>query len=188
MEWVETFCRQIRARSAEHRAAISRLQQGDLYSQVIAILRQELDSMIRVIYLLSISDKDRRTELIRASVEGRPWTKQGSRRRITDREMVKLASKLHGWAESVYRFGCGFIHLSRFHDYRERDPMEAITSEERIAVLKYMRSYHGGPLTATPTFDDLLPYLPMVFEKITSNLEYYIEQLESGEEISEDED
>ena len=74
MEWVKTFCRQIRARSAEHGAAISHLQRDELYSQIVAILRQELDSMTRVIYLSSISDGCRRTELIRDSVEGRNWT------------------------------------------------------------------------------------------------------------------
>jgi len=185
--YIGTFCRWIRSRSSEHRKAIDLMRQGDLSSQIVAILRQELDSMIRVIYLLSISDKEYRTELIRASVEGRKWTHAGTRRLVTDRDMVLLANKLQGWAESVYRFGCGFIHLSSFCDYREHDPMEIISLEEKESILKHMRYYHGGPLCTNPTFDDLVPYLPMIFEKISSNLECYLQELERGKSLDDEE-
>lgn len=187
MYYVEAFCRQIRTRSAEHRRAIGLLQQGDIPSQIVAILRQELDSMIRVIYLLSLSDKNRRAELMQASVEGRNWTKVGSGKRITDRDMLNLTNGLQGWSESVYRFGCGFIHLSRFHDYRERDPLDSIGTEEKEAILGYMRYYHGGPVVPNPRFADLTPYLLEVFEKISGNLESYLEDLEMGKSFDEDE-
>jgi hypothetical protein len=139
--------------------------------------------MVRVIFLLSISDAAYRDELIRASVEGHRWVVKGSRRRITDRDMVSLAQQLQGWTESVYRFGCAFIHLSGFHDYQKRDPMDMISDDERQAILKHMRSYHGGPSEASPSFDDLIPYLPRVFDKIASNLECYVRDLEAGKTI-----
>ncbi|MGD2207471.1 MAG: hypothetical protein PVH17_11905, partial [Anaerolineae bacterium] len=116
--------------------------------------------MIRVIYLLSLSDIAYRNELIRASIDGHRWTAKGSNRRITDREMVDLANQLQGWTESVYRFGCAFIHLSRFHDHQARDPMDMISDDEKEAVLKHMRHYHGGPHGSDPRFNDLIPYLP----------------------------
>lgn len=100
--------------------------------------------------------------------------------------MLELANKLQGWSESVYRFGCGFIHLSSFHDYRQRDPMKAISSEEKETILRHMRYYHGGPLNLNPTFDDLIPYLPMVFEKISANLGCYLEYLEQGKSLNEE--
>jgi hypothetical protein len=180
---LEIFCRQIRARSDEHRASIRLVYHEGLLSQVLAILRQELDSMIRVIYLLSISDMPYREALIKASVEGRKWTAKGSKRRITDREMVDLANKLEGWTESVYRFGCAFIHLSSFHDYQERDPMDIISDEEKGAIIKHMRAYHGGPLQDEPKLKELVPYLPMVFNKIADNLECYVKDLETGKVI-----
>jgi len=180
MNYLEVFCRQVRARSNEHRMAIGLMYPPRLSSQILSILRQELDSMIRVIYLLSISDMAYRDELIKASVEGHQWTKRGSRKKITDRDMINLANKLQDWIESVYRFGCAFIHLSSFHDYEERDPMDMISEDEKEAILKHMRYYHGGPLEPNPRFNDLIPYLPRVFEKITSNLECYIKDLESG--------
>jgi hypothetical protein len=139
--------------------------------------------MIRVIYLLSISDMAYRDALIKSSVEGHEWAAKGNSKRITDCDMVKLANKLQGWTESVYRFGCAFIHLSGFHDYQERDPMNIVSDDEKEAILKHMRYYHGGPLDPNPTFSDLIPYLPQVFEKIASNLEYYIKDLEAGKII-----
>jgi hypothetical protein len=91
--------------------------------------------------------------------------------------MVNLANKLQGWTESVYRFGCAFIHLSNFHDYQQRNLMELITEEEKNAIVNHLRYYHGGPLTSNSSFDDLIPYLPNVFDKIASNLECYVKEL-----------
>ena len=183
MGYLEMFCRQVRARSNEHRKTIRLLYPARLSSQIVSVLRQELDSMIRVIYLLSISNMVYRDELIRASVEGRQWTTKDSKRRVTDRDMVNLANKLQGWTESVYRFGCAFVHLSSFHDYQERDPMDMISDDEKRAILEHMRHYHGGPSKPDPTFNDLVPYLPRVFEKIASNLEHYVQDLEDGKTI-----
>jgi hypothetical protein len=58
--------------------------------------------------------------------------------------------------------------------------MDIITAEEKENILKHMRYYHGGPLESEPKFDDLIFYLPMVFEKIAENLECYVRNLESG--------
>jgi hypothetical protein len=71
--------------------------------------------------------------------------------------------------------------LSSFHDYERRDPLLILPKDEKAAILKHMRAYHGGPTVAEPTFEDLLPYLPAVFEKVASNLECYVEKLEAEE-------
>ena len=179
----EQFIRQVRARSTENKKAIRLLHSEHLSAQIVAILRQELDSLVRVIYILSARDRSRRAELIVASVEGRKWKRVGSNKTVTDREMVDLAQQLHGWTQSVYRFGCAFIHLSSFHDYHHRDPMAAIHADERTAILQHMRHYHGGPANNSPSFQDLVPFLPNVFEKISSNLECYLEMLANNEDI-----
>jgi hypothetical protein len=181
MTSLEMFCRQIRARSTEHREAIHLLHSRRLLSQVVAILRQELDSMVRVIFLLAIADKPYRQQLIDASVNGAKWTVKGKSAGITDREMVELAQSLHGWTQSVYKFGCAFIHLSSFHDYEHRDPLLALPKNEKAAILKHMQAYHGGPTVPEPTFEDLLPYFPAIFEKVAGNLEYYVQHLEAEE-------
>ncbi len=183
MNIIKSFCRQVRARSAGHQTATRLLSAADLPDQVVSILRQELDSIIRVIYLLSITDREYRQELIQSSVEGKQWAKKGTTSRITDREMVELAQNLQHWTKSVYRFGCAFIHLSSFHDYRKRDPMDMISNEEKQSILEHMRYYHGGPVTDDAKFSDLVPYLPRVFEKIANNLECYLKQLERNEDL-----
>jgi len=66
---LEMFCRQIRQRSEENKKAFSILFHNDIIGNSVSILRQELDSMIRVIYLLSIDDIDYRNELIELSVQ-----------------------------------------------------------------------------------------------------------------------
>lgn len=175
------FCRQVRKRTSEHREAVLRL--WGLPGQIVSILREELDSMVRVIYLLSISDCRRRSELIEAAVQGQEWARAKDGKRVTDREMVDLANRLQHWTQSVYRFGCGFIHLSSFHDYRERDPLDMISEDERKAILEHMRYYHGGPTGNKPSFQDIIPFLPSVFEKIASNLECYVKMIEEDKDL-----
>ena len=41
-----------------------------------------------------------------------------------------------------------------------------------------MRHYHGGPHSDHPNMEELAMYIPMVHEKIASNLECYLEELE----------
>jgi hypothetical protein len=88
-----------------------------------AILRQELDSMVRVIYLLT-QTVEHRTLLINTSVQGKKWPK------VTDKEMVDIAQKLQSWTQSAYKFSCAFIHLSGLHDYKHRDPLLLLSPEE----------------------------------------------------------
>ena len=182
------FCRQVRSRSAEHRQAIHLLYSAGLYAPIVSILRQELDSMIRSIYLLSIEDRATRNQLIEASINGKDWRltiANGKQKKVTDRDMVELANQLQGWTESVYRFGCGFIHLSNLHDHHARDPMSLIPASEKAVILQHMRHYHGGPLQPDPTFLDLQPFLPMVFDKIAGNLVVYLNELEEGKMIDD---
>lgn len=162
------------------------LAQAGLAGQMVAILRQELDSMVRVFYLLT-QDLDRRAVLIEASVRGDKWTQPRSRGAITDKEMVELAQSLQGWARAVYKFGCAFVHLSGLHDYRDRDPLAQIPADERADILLYCRRYHGGPRADDSQFSDLVQYFPRVLEKIADNLEYYLEQLETGQVLNVDE-
>lgn len=177
MEAVAVFTRQILGRSNDHKRAMQLVAAANIPSQMMAILRQELDSMVRVIYLLA-QEPARRESLITASVNGQRWGQPNGRGPVTDREMVELAQQLKYWTLSVYKFGCAFIHLSHLHDYNDRDPMQLLPAEEREAILDHCRHYHGGPMGST--FIDLVPYLPRVLEKVSGNLEFYLEQLREG--------
>lgn len=180
MSNLDIFLRQVRNRSLEHQRAMELLAGAGLAGQMIAVLRQELDSMVRVIYLLK-QGPERRELLIDDSVRGEQWTRERSRAKISDKDMVDIAQSLQGWTQSVYRFGCAFIHLSSLHDYNDRDPLLQLPAEERRNIMEHCRHYHGGPSIGAERFEDLVPYLPRVLEKISGNLEYYLKALETGE-------
>jgi len=181
MSEIETFCRQVRARSAENRQAMLVLRA--LPGQMISVLRQELDSLVRVVFLLAQGDRSYRHRLIDDSVSGRRWCRRDSKQPVTDREMVDLTDTLHGWTKSVYAFGCAFIHLSNLHDHQARDPLDQISDTERKAILDHLRYYHGGPPGASPGFSEVVPYLPMVFTKIADHLECYVKEVEQDGEL-----
>ena len=179
MDALPVFLRQVRSRSEEHQRAMCVLARERLAGQMVAVLRQELDSMVRDIYLLTQST-ERRAALIEASVRGEKWSQANSRASVTDKEMVDLAQNLQGWTLSVYEFGCAFIHLSGLHDYNDRDPLEQLPVQERADILDHCRKYHGGPHGNDANFSELVPYLPSVLEKIAGNLGYYLKELEEG--------
>lgn len=188
MKIVKEFCNTIRTRSNEHRKGIEKLI--GLHGMIISVLRQEIDSMIRVIFLLSIRDIKEREKLIKQTMNGEKWTvitSNNKKRVVTDKEMVKLSNKLKGWTNSVYRFGCAFIHLSNFHNYNKINPFDLLTLAEQKDVLSHLRKYHRGPQNDNPSFDELAEYFPKVFYKISSNLECYLDDLEKNKIIKIDE-
>jgi hypothetical protein len=176
MDNTEKFCKIVRQRSAENKQAIALLSRTGLTGQVMSVLRQELDSMVRVIFLLS-QNLDERNHLISLTLSGKKW-KLRSNSQVTDKQMVELADTLNGWTNSVYKFGCAFIHLSSFHDYAFNDPFENLEAIEINSIKTHLNNYHGFPMTTDLNMNSISRYLPMVFEKIESNLECYIMHLE----------
>ena len=185
MDDIKKFCGLLRKRLAEHSEAMKRVH--DLPGIMASILRQELDSMVRAIYLLTISDLKERNRLVAQTLAGETWTvptEKGKKRKVTDKDMVELSNKLQGWTLSVYKFGCAFIHLSSSHDYNISNPFDSLPPNEQSDILNHLRYYHYGPHSDHPSFNELASLFPNVFDKITSNLECYTNSLESdGVEI-----
>ncbi len=182
---MQEFIQLIKSRSDEHEIAFSRLH--DLPGSMMSILRQELDSLIRVLFLLAIPDLEERKRLMACTVNGERWTiatPKGKQQVVTDAMMVEISEKYRGWSRSVYKFGCAFIHLSNFHGYSASNPLSSISAQEKTDILGHMRHYHHGPDSDTPTFQELAHYFPMVFDKIKGNLECYLENL--AEEVPSD--
>ncbi len=176
---IASFARQVRRRSQEHSQAVDLLAREGLVAPSVAILRQEVDSLIRVIFMLA-QPPAYREALVRTSIKGERWRRLNNRSVVTDREMVELSVELIGWTRSVYKFGCAFVHLSNLHDYDVTDPLAKLPEGEREDILQHMRYYHGGPQSDRPNLSDLVPFIPMVLKKISDNLDHYLEQLESG--------
>lgn len=185
MEIYELFCEMIRNRTTENKEAMNCLQYPCIaISPAISILRQELDSMVRVVFLLSIDDRAERRRLIESTLRGEKWkvlTPKGKYRDVTDREMVDQAQHLQGWTQSVYKFGCAFIHLSDFHNHHVQNPFAKLPDAEEQDILTHMRHYHGGPCHDNPDMQELARYVPRVLEKISGNLECYLKHIECNE-------
>jgi hypothetical protein len=98
--------------------------------------------------------------------------------------MVDLSKTLFNWAKNVYEFGCAFIHLSSFHDYAKRDPLESISAAERAKIAAYLNHYHGTHVGPNVKFPEIIPSLPAVFEKIRSNLECYLKEIKEDRDLS----
>ncbi len=137
--------------------------------------------MVRCVFLLSVTDRKYRVRLLHDAVIGNSWRTKDGKRKVTDRDMVDLSSRLHGWTQNVYAFGCSFIHLSAFHDYSERDPFDSLTLEDRRDIARYPRHYHGVVMDQTTKLREVAFVLPAVFEKISANLECYVRDLEAGQ-------
>ncbi len=175
---MQEFIQLIKSRSDEHEITFSRIH--DLPGSMMSILRQELDSLIRVLYLLAISDLEERKRLMTCTINGERWktaTKKGKQAIVTDAMMVAASEQFEGWARSVYKFGCAFIHLSNFHGYNASNPLDTLSIEEKTDIINHMRYYHHGPDSDNPTFQELAHYFPRVFEKIKGNLECYLENI-----------
>jgi len=173
----------------ENRLAIHSFSRPyDVLSPLFSILRQELDSMIRDFYLLAIRDLKERQRLIDLTLQGEKWKVRTTKckwKEVADRDMVDIAQQLQGWTRSVYKFGCAFIHLSRFHNYLDENPFDKLDESEKQDILSHMSYYHCGPCHDNPAMEELSWYLPNVFEKISSNLECYLKMLEQNETLDE---
>lgn len=176
-ENTDTFCRMIKARSREHHEAVRVALDKGWLAIVGSVLRMELDSMIRVIWLLGHPDT---SEQILASCVAGEGFKVG-RTRISDREMAEDAAHVNGWVRAVYSFGNTFVHLTNAHDYAVLDPFQGY--KHRGEVIGFLNHYHrgkvpGGPVDDSSTLSDVAAYAPYVLEKITSNLDIYVRELQ----------
>lgn len=183
METLRRFGQIVRKRSAENSKAIHLLVENALLGNAMSVLRQELDSMVRVIYLLSCSE-DVRMSLIEDTINGIRWkiadSKNGKKSNITDRIMVAYSNQYWGWTKFVYDFGCSFIHLSNFHEYLTEDPFATLSEKDSHTIKEYLNQYHNFPLEDGITAATLEPYLIQVFEKVSENMLSYLEDLENG--------
>lgn len=149
-------------------------------------LRTELDSFIRVMYLGRISDINERERLIQQTLSGEKWTAlthNNKWKQVTDKDMVDKANELFGYIQYVYKFGCGFIHLSNFHNYATTNPFDKLNDTEKTDVKNYLNQYHHFPIDNELTVESITSYIPSVFEKISSNLTCYFRQILNDEMI-----
>lgn len=171
------FIRLTRDRSGDNTRAIQSLHAQGLHGQATSILRQELDSLIRVCYLLTIADYNERLRLINDTLDGNKWKIKGQN--ITDRKMVTVASQYNHWAPEVYDFGNSFTHLTNYHDFKNSDPLVQLSAEQKGTIRHYLNAYHAFGEIREVTFQNVIPFIPQVAHKVSGNLNCYLDDLEN---------
>jgi hypothetical protein len=170
----------IQKRSGENEKALRLLFTQNLIGNCVSTLRQELDSFIRVMYLGRISDFSERERLMNQTLLGEKWsvlTANNKWRQITDKEMVEKSTELKGYIQYVYKFGCGFIHLSDFHNYKTKNPFDKLDYSEQFDIIFYLHQYHSFPRDRDLTIENITSLIPAIFEKISANMAYYFDAI-----------
>ena len=177
---VSQFIELTKNRSEENRLSLNNLYESRLLGNCISILRQEVDTFIRIIYLGRLSSVHERERLIALTFSDEKWNTQtvnNKTKNITDKDMVDIASEVKGYVQYLYKFGCGFIHLSNYHNYRIENPFDSLKLSEQIDIKFYLHQYHGFPMESALTIEAIEYLIPAIFNKISQNMLYYNEQL-----------
>lgn len=172
------FVRQVHARSEENRKVMEVAHSNELRATEVSVLRYELDSLVRVIYLLHEHDRMRRSDLLVQA------TSPNGRWKLKDKDIAKHARGMYGWEGQLYRVSSRFIHLSDQHDYATRDPFQvSLSPKEREEMVQYLNDQYHGNLSINSTFEEVVDYVPKVFGKISDRLDFYLEMLKRDEDL-----
>ena len=176
---VKKFYDIIKIRSDENEKAFNLLMKEKLYSLVGAIIRMELDSLVRAYYFNNLSSDSEKEELLDKFIAGEKSFK-------SDFDMVKELSEKLGWAKHIYFICCAFIHLSVYHDWANNDKIPNLTLQERQFIVTEFKeqqkafAYCGYDpslqLDINFGFSDLIKIAPAVFGKLKRNLECEIKE------------
>jgi len=157
----------VRARSGENEKALNLLLNERCYALIGAIIRMELDSLIRV-YNFNNVDSRKQEQLLNRFFASGKWPN-------TDSNMVKSMSRSLGWTEHIYEFCCAFVHLSPYHDWASDDTIPNLTQDKRHLIVNAIRSQQYDPTLVIDEnfgFTDLILFAPHIFNKLRDNLLY----------------
>lgn len=180
---VRSFLSGGRSRSSENTKAFALLYDSQLYLICTGLIRQELDTLLRLSYLWhEKTPPEIAISLMKKTVQGgKKWSYQNEKGKnviLRDKDLVEFAHPLYSWEKVVYDFGCKAIHLSDLHMYQNCDPLVSIDQETKKLIIQYLKEYHFYNKTDV-SISDIFSHLPLVMSKISSNVEFYFEELEN---------
>ena len=172
----QQFFDAISQRSEEHQKAFDYAIKEKLYSQVGSIIRQELDSLIRLSYYECLSESDRQ-KIIKKFFAGEKVFPNDTTL-VNGVDSKGLLNKLPqlGWAKHIYKVGCEFVHLTQLHNWEQGEPQLNFTNAERQDIKtnvdwwqkEYMKT--DFVLDINFGFKDLAAAAPGIFNKLRVNL------------------
>jgi len=149
------------------------------YGNCISIMCQELDQIIRVLYLRN-SSKIEQQQLMYCTITNHKWfivNRENKKEYITDEVLLRFTKTLTGWDQNIYEFGFSFKNLTNNYNYGSRDPIKSMSAADRAKLEKYISEYHVHDFKKDFTLDDLIPVLPMIIDEISAKLKSYIEKI-----------
>lgn len=175
----EAYTRLISHTLKENWKSFSILFELKHYGNCISIMCQELDQVIRLLYLIK-SRSHEKDELIAQAINSQKWFLLGPDRKktyITEETLSEFAKTLTGWEKAIYEFGLAFKSLSSNYNYILKDPIKGMKDAERDKIHAYIVEYHDKDFPADFALGNLIPELQAIFERISENLKLAMEQL-----------
>jgi len=126
---------------------------------------------------LTVINPNERIRLAGDTINGVKWVVEG--KPLTDRKMVDIATQYNHWAPEVYHFGNSFTHLTNYHDFKNVDPLLQLDGNRKATIKHYLHAYHFFPLNEDVTFNNVIPFIPKVAQKVSDNLNRYLDDLEN---------
>jgi hypothetical protein len=166
---LDQFLRGVRSRSDENWTSMELLLEKRNYGVAIGLLRQEIDTFVRLVYLDAVDDVAA-AALITKSVQGKKWP-------VRDRDMVNTATSSYFWVEIAYRFGCKLVHLSDFHDYQSVDPFSTISETDKQTIIGFLRGHHGYK-DEEINLARFVDFMPLIMKKIRGKVADYSSTLQ----------
>ena len=149
------------------------------YGNCISIMCQELNQVIKLLFLLNSSKNDQK-QFIEASINNHKWFFVNNENRkdyITEDVLTKYSETLDGWDKSIYEFGLAFGSLANTFNYGTRDPIKSMGENDREKIYNYISEYHNGNFPRDYDLSKLILELPTILNKISINLKKYMDRL-----------
>ena len=149
------------------------------YGNCISIMCQELDQVIRLLFLLN-SNSDNKKLFIQSAINSQKWyvvNRENKKEYVTEEMIVQFAETLSGWDKSIYEFGLSFDSLSKNFNYGSKDPIKSMDDNDRNKLYKYIKEYHVKDFPDDFSINELVPVLPIIIKEISSKLNSYMNRV-----------
>ena len=176
---IDEYKKIISQRLDENRKSFDLLFGIQHYGNCISIMRQELDQVIKLLFLLN-STKSEQMQFIEASINNHKWfvlTSDNKKDYVTEDILKEFSETLSGWDKSIYEFGLAFGSMANTYNYGTKDPIKSMADKDKEKIFKYITEYHNKDFSREYDLGKLILELPTILNLISNNLQKYMDRL-----------